>query len=283
MQETNVVELRKRIKYFLDVVESGEIVRVYRNGKPIAEILPLTKREASWRREVPRLTVPGLSLSRELLKDRAEHDVNRVLRLTTGIGTPQGKLLKGHLLGPAVVTGEVFRQPGQEVLRQPTRRNNEKNPLAPCHSLLEGIRFPRSSGRLGDADRHGIVQEFLLQRRESRMGVSPHTVTFDGHSIGQPPEQLRRPPSTESAESHKGNNVPSATHARKARPLPRSAERGAQVYSLYAAAPCRFGAGQYGSPVHPGSLRRKDRSRPDRTRPPGIPAPLALPAYKRNL
>jgi hypothetical protein len=42
------------------------------NGKPIAEILPLTKREASWKREVPRLTVPGLSLSREILKDRAE-------------------------------------------------------------------------------------------------------------------------------------------------------------------------------------------------------------------
>ncbi len=74
MQETNVVELRKRIKHYFDAVEKGEVVRVYRNGKPIAEILPLTKREASWKREVPRLTVPGLSLSREVLKDRAESD-----------------------------------------------------------------------------------------------------------------------------------------------------------------------------------------------------------------
>jgi len=74
MRETNVVELRKRIKHYFDAVESGEVVRVYRNGKPIAEILPLTKREAPWKREGPRLTVPGLSLSREILKDRAESD-----------------------------------------------------------------------------------------------------------------------------------------------------------------------------------------------------------------
>jgi prevent-host-death family protein len=74
MQDTNVVELRKRIKHYFDAVESGEVVRVYRRGKPIAEILPLTKRQASWKREVPRLTVPGLSLSREVLKDRTESD-----------------------------------------------------------------------------------------------------------------------------------------------------------------------------------------------------------------
>lgn len=72
MQETNVVELRKRIKHFFDVVESGEVVRVYRKGKPVAEIVPITRRDASWKREVPRLTIPGLSLSREILKDRAE-------------------------------------------------------------------------------------------------------------------------------------------------------------------------------------------------------------------
>ncbi len=75
MQETNVVELRKRIKYYFDAVESGEVVRVYRNGKPIAEILPLTKRQAPWKQEVQRLTIPGLSLSREVMKDRADSDL----------------------------------------------------------------------------------------------------------------------------------------------------------------------------------------------------------------
>jgi hypothetical protein len=47
-------------------------VRVYRKGQPIAEIVPIAKKEPSWKREVPRLTIPGLSLSREILKDRSE-------------------------------------------------------------------------------------------------------------------------------------------------------------------------------------------------------------------
>jgi antitoxin (DNA-binding transcriptional repressor) of toxin-antitoxin stability system len=72
MQETNVVELRKRIKHYFDVVEGGEVVRVYRNGKPIAEIFPIPKGDRSWKRDVPRLSIRGLSLGREILKDRAE-------------------------------------------------------------------------------------------------------------------------------------------------------------------------------------------------------------------
>lgn len=72
MQETNVVELRKNIKHYFDAVQNGEVVRVYRNGKPIAEIVPITGSELSWKRVPQRLIVPGLSLSREILKDRAE-------------------------------------------------------------------------------------------------------------------------------------------------------------------------------------------------------------------
>jgi prevent-host-death family protein len=71
MQETNIVELRKNIKHYFDAVQNGEVVRVYRNGKPIAEIVPVTGSDRSWKRETLRLTVPGLSLSREVLKDRA--------------------------------------------------------------------------------------------------------------------------------------------------------------------------------------------------------------------
>jgi prevent-host-death family protein len=74
MQETNIVELRKHLKRYFDAVERGEIVRVHRNGKPIAEILPVSRREVPWKREIPRLTIPGLSLSREVLKDRVESD-----------------------------------------------------------------------------------------------------------------------------------------------------------------------------------------------------------------
>jgi prevent-host-death family protein len=74
MQETNVVELRKRIKHYFDKVERGEVVRVYRKGRPIAEIVPVPKEEPSWKREVPRLIIQGLFVSREILKDRSESD-----------------------------------------------------------------------------------------------------------------------------------------------------------------------------------------------------------------
>lgn len=50
------------------------MVRVCRNGKPIAEIVPIPKSDRSWQRDVPRLTIKGLSLSREILKDRAESE-----------------------------------------------------------------------------------------------------------------------------------------------------------------------------------------------------------------
>lgn len=74
MQETNIVELRKNIKHYFDAVQNGEVVRVYRNGKPIAEIVPIPKSNRSWNRQAPPMTVPGLSLSREILKDRAESE-----------------------------------------------------------------------------------------------------------------------------------------------------------------------------------------------------------------
>lgn len=75
MQETTIVKLRKNTKHYFDTVERGEIVRVYRRGQPIAEIVPIPGAEPSWKRETPRLTIPGLSFSREILKDRSEADL----------------------------------------------------------------------------------------------------------------------------------------------------------------------------------------------------------------
>ncbi|MFZ2444865.1 MAG: type II toxin-antitoxin system Phd/YefM family antitoxin [Syntrophobacteraceae bacterium] len=69
-----MVELRKHIKRYFDMVQEGEVVRVYRNGRPIAEIVPIPKPERSWKREAPQLTIPGLSLSREIMKDRLESE-----------------------------------------------------------------------------------------------------------------------------------------------------------------------------------------------------------------
>lgn len=34
MQETSLFELRSQAKYFFDLVEAGEVVRVPRNGRP---------------------------------------------------------------------------------------------------------------------------------------------------------------------------------------------------------------------------------------------------------
>jgi len=72
MKETTVAELRKHTKVYLDAVEKGDVIRVYRRGRPIAEIVPIPSEKPSWKRDIPRLTISGLSLSREVLKDRAE-------------------------------------------------------------------------------------------------------------------------------------------------------------------------------------------------------------------
>jgi antitoxin (DNA-binding transcriptional repressor) of toxin-antitoxin stability system len=71
MRETTFTELRNNAKTFFDVVEAGETVRVYRKGKPVADIVPLSNTELSWKKCPPvRLTIKGLSLTKEILADR---------------------------------------------------------------------------------------------------------------------------------------------------------------------------------------------------------------------
>lgn len=72
MLETTIAELRKHTKRYFDAVELGDIIRVYRRGRPVAEIVPISPKEPAWKIVPPRLTIPGLSLSREILKDRSE-------------------------------------------------------------------------------------------------------------------------------------------------------------------------------------------------------------------
>lgn len=70
MPDATFTELRNRAKYFFDAVEGGQSVRVFRNGKPIAEIVPIRSGTPSWKRQMTPLTIKGLSLSREILRDR---------------------------------------------------------------------------------------------------------------------------------------------------------------------------------------------------------------------
>jgi prevent-host-death family protein len=70
MREATFTELRNHAKDYFDAVEGGETVRIFRNGKPIAEIVPVRSGAPSWKRQATPLTVKGLSLSREILGDR---------------------------------------------------------------------------------------------------------------------------------------------------------------------------------------------------------------------
>ena len=70
MQDATFTELRNHAKEYFDAVERGDTVRVFRNGKPIAEIVPIRSGALSWKRTATPLTIKGVSLSREILNDR---------------------------------------------------------------------------------------------------------------------------------------------------------------------------------------------------------------------
>jgi prevent-host-death family protein len=65
-------ELRNNAKKYFDTVEKGETLEVYRHGKPVAILMPSASRGRSRTQEEPPLRVPGVSLARAILKDRAE-------------------------------------------------------------------------------------------------------------------------------------------------------------------------------------------------------------------
>lgn len=71
MRQATFSELRNHAKQYFDIVESGESVRIVRNGKPIADIVPLSQDLPSWKRRVAQpLTIDGVSLSRIILEER---------------------------------------------------------------------------------------------------------------------------------------------------------------------------------------------------------------------
>ena len=75
MRQATFTEVRNHAKTFFDIVESGESVRVLRNGKPIADIVPVMADLPSWkRRKAQPLALDGVALSRLVLEER---DANR--------------------------------------------------------------------------------------------------------------------------------------------------------------------------------------------------------------
>ncbi|MGB7501437.1 MAG: type II toxin-antitoxin system prevent-host-death family antitoxin [Azonexus sp.] len=71
MKQATFTEIRNHAKQYFDMVESGESVRVLRNGKPIAEIIPIATDLPSWkRRRAQPLVLDGVSISRMILEER---------------------------------------------------------------------------------------------------------------------------------------------------------------------------------------------------------------------
>ncbi len=65
-------ELRNSAKKYFDKVEKGESLEVFRNGKPIALIVPKNKSSLKrWKTSNP-LMIKGVSLSQYILDEREE-------------------------------------------------------------------------------------------------------------------------------------------------------------------------------------------------------------------
>ena len=72
MKQATFTEVRNHAKTYFDLVESGESVRVLRNGKAIADIVPVIADLPSWKpRKVQPLLLDGVSASRAILEERA--------------------------------------------------------------------------------------------------------------------------------------------------------------------------------------------------------------------
>lgn len=71
MRQATFTEVRNHAKTYFDIVEAGESVRVLRNGKPIADIVPVVADLPSWKRRRARpLVLDGVSVSRIILEER---------------------------------------------------------------------------------------------------------------------------------------------------------------------------------------------------------------------
>lgn len=71
MKQATFTEIRNHAKQYFDIVEAGGSVRVIRNGKAIADIVPVLADVPSWkRRKVQPLVIDGVSVSQMILEQR---------------------------------------------------------------------------------------------------------------------------------------------------------------------------------------------------------------------
>jgi prevent-host-death family protein len=74
MKQATFTEVRNHAKQYFDIVEAGESIRVLRNGKPIADIVPIVAGLPSWkRRQAQPMVIDGVSVSKMIQQDREEN------------------------------------------------------------------------------------------------------------------------------------------------------------------------------------------------------------------
>lgn len=74
MKQATFTEVRNHAKQYFDIVEAGESVRVLRNGKPIADIVPIVADLPSWkRRQAQPMVIDGVSVSKMIQQDREDN------------------------------------------------------------------------------------------------------------------------------------------------------------------------------------------------------------------
>ena len=62
---------KHNLRGFHDSVEHGETVRIYRNGRPIGDLVPVPSRAPAWKNPPStRINLKGLLLSEEIIADR---------------------------------------------------------------------------------------------------------------------------------------------------------------------------------------------------------------------
>ena len=64
-------EVSEKIDTMISMVEKGEIFIITREGKPIAEILPLKAKDRNWKRKIKKVTLPeGISTQTYIEEER---------------------------------------------------------------------------------------------------------------------------------------------------------------------------------------------------------------------
>ena len=69
MVKISFTKFRQNAKTYFDKVEKGEVIRIYRHGKVVAEIIS-PRQSLSQRKKNVGLIIPGVSLSRAIIEER---------------------------------------------------------------------------------------------------------------------------------------------------------------------------------------------------------------------